>query len=240
MTRSARAMGSAAASKARAWPAVSRPSCSSSWTDRRQLQQPQSIRDMGPALADLLGQLLLAAGELVDQPAIALRLFQRRRGRGAARSRRWRAPAPRGRRSGAPAPAPRGAWRSGPRASAARRRRSHACRAGVGCGPHQHRLQDAVAADRLRQGFQLLGIEMPARLQAGWARAGRSADGAGSRRRRRRGLGGLSPSSAERPRPRPRLVSAALMRFPSAASGRRPAPRRRLVPRAAARRASWI
>ena len=32
MTRSARAMGSAAASKARAWPALSMPSCSRSWT----------------------------------------------------------------------------------------------------------------------------------------------------------------------------------------------------------------
>jgi hypothetical protein len=32
-------------------------------------------------------------------------------------------------------------------------------------GPHQERLQDAVAADGLRQGFQLIGIEMPARLQ---------------------------------------------------------------------------
>ena len=70
-----------------------------------------------------------------------------------------------------------------------------------------------------RQGFELIGIEMPARLQrAGLELAdgemplGRLAPAAG--------VAPESPSSAERPRPRPRLVST-LMRFPSAGHGRR-------------------
>ena len=130
----------------------------------RQLQQPQGIRNMRPALADLPGQILLAAGELVDQPAVALRLFQRREvvaldvlddgelqhlavGDLALQHRHLMELGDLGR-----APAPLAG--------------DDLMHAGPGwMNPDQERLQDAVAADRLCQGFELIGIEMPARLQ---------------------------------------------------------------------------
>ena len=42
-----------------------------------QPQQPQRVRDMAAALADDLRKVLLRIGKLLDQLAVALRLFQR-------------------------------------------------------------------------------------------------------------------------------------------------------------------
>ena len=61
--------------RARAWPAVSRPVLHHGLHAVGQLQQAQRVGDMAAALADDLGELLLAVVEALDQLAIARRLF---------------------------------------------------------------------------------------------------------------------------------------------------------------------
>ena len=75
--RRASASASSRPISARAWPEVSRPSCSSAWTDRRQPQQAQSVGEMAAALADDLCHLLLGVAEPFDQFAVAGRLLDR-------------------------------------------------------------------------------------------------------------------------------------------------------------------
>ena len=122
--RSARAAasGSATESSARAWPAVSSPSCTRAFTGSGSLQQPQRVGDVAAALADDPGEIVLGVAELADQLLVAQRLLERVEV-GALHVlddrelERLAVVAPRPR-----APAPRAGRRAAPRASAARRR----------------------------------------------------------------------------------------------------------------------
>ena len=64
-------------SSARAWPMVSRPARRSSWMMVRQSEQPETVGDRAPILADPLGQLLLGPAELREQLLIGLGLLHR-------------------------------------------------------------------------------------------------------------------------------------------------------------------